>query len=373
MQKAAKAAQVGLLGVLALGWVVLATLQSRLLLTGLVALLLPSVVEFAASQQKAVRRWRLGIAALCFGGVLALLPSRTADPAARVQAVVLDANGVRVPMPWLPFLANLVPESDLIRVSTLAKGVFPFPTRGALLDELRDMGAWDNPFVRAYLRFRAAGYDRSTPSVLLLQLLQQLGYYRDLRHFVVVRPSAPQGPLPLVVFLHGYMGNFQFYSEYFGELCECVVLLPSTPNLIGRWTAADLDHVLGPERAAGVEALAPVASVDLERVHLIGLSNGGSGVNLALHTRQAAFRSLTFLSTWVEPPPRGFPRDKRLGVIWGERDGIASNNHQRVAALRADGYAVAPFAFPRERHFLMLTRRAEVERALRDVIGAPSR
>lgn len=363
-----KVARLGLWGVLALGWLLLATLQSRLLLTAIVALLLPWVMDFAASQHKWVRDVRRGIAASCLVAVAFLLPSRTADPTARVQSVLLDASGARVPMPWLPYLTNLVPESDLIRLSTLAKHVFPFPTRGPLLDELRAMGAWDNPFVRAYARFRAAGYDRRAPSVLGLQLLQQLGFYRDLTHFVVVLPVAPRGPVPLVVFLHGYMGNFQFYSEYFGELCDCAVLLPSTPNLIGRWTAADLQQIVGPERTL-VEALVPV---DAARVHLIGLSNGGSGVNLAMHTdTRATFRSLTFLSTWVDAPPRSWPRDKRLGVVWGESDRIAANNHQRVAALRADGYSVAAFPFPRERHFLMLTRRAEVERALREVLHAP--
>lgn len=350
--------------VLALAWGLLATLQGRLLVTCVVLLAAAIWPPFGEAQRRRVRRALLAAAGLCGVGVALLMPARRAAPEARVQAIFVDSSGNQVAMPWLPYLGNLVPESDLIRLATLAKGVFPFPTRGALLEELRDTPAWDNGFVREYRDFRRAGLDRRVPSVLFLQLLQQLGFYAGLTHFVLILPRARTGKTPVLIFLHGYLGNFQFYSSWLHPLDDVAIVLPSTRSLEGHWQKPDLERLFDVELAA-LEARTPI---DRTRLHLVGLSNGGSGVNRALRSKSTAFASFTFLSTWVDAVPPGVSRERPLRLIYGERDGIAPNNRSMAASLRDRGYTVRVHAFPGERHFVMLTRRDEIRAILRAAV-----
>ncbi len=344
----------------------LETAQLKLSLLAVLALVLS---RFFEGHRKHIRWAALVIAVLCFSSVVWLMPPRRSDPRSRFQSVFLDATGARVSCPWLPYFANLLPESDLIRISTLFSGVFPFPTRGALLDELRDMEAFDNPFVREYRVFRDKDADRLVPSALFLQFLQQQGYYRDVSHFVLILPEQSVAPAPLLIFLHGYMGNFQFYCSYFSDLTNFAVLIPSTKSLSGLWTQRDLDRLLGPI----AEEIETSAKLDRDDVHLVGLSNGGSGVNAAAKTRSGAFKSLTFLSTWVDPLPEQFSARKTIAVIYGERDGISANNVKMVHLLRERGFAVTSYPFKRERHFLMLTRKQEVLNAIRATLGKAAR
>ncbi len=356
--------RVALGGILALAWGLLATLQGRLLVTCVVLLaaaIWPPLVE---AQRRRARRVLLGVVGICVLGIALLMPARRAALDARVQAVFVDSRGNQVAMPWLPYLGNLVPESDLIRVATLGKGVFPFPTGGALLEELRAMPAWDSVFVREYRDFRRAGLDRRVPSVLFLQLLQQLGYYAGITHFVLLLPPNPTGKTPVLIFLHGYMGNFQLYSSWLHPLGDVAIVLPSTRSLEGHWQKPDLERLFD----VALPALEARTPIDRTRLHLVGLSNGGSGVNRALRSQSSAFASFTFLSTWVDAVPPGVSHQRPLRLIYGERDSIAANNRSMAASLRERGFNVRAHAFPGERHFVMLTRRDEIRAILRAAV-----
>ena len=339
--------QLGLALAVASTWLLFETLRFKLLVTALALLLFG-------------RRPRLGAVGL-FIAALAMLPPRRPTPSARAQTFVLDERGESVAWPLSVLISSLVPETELARLSILLAPIFPFPTRGALLREVRSLKPFDNVVTREYRRVQSLGLERAAPSILPFQAAQQLGGYRDLHAFTVILPAHIRAdhPLPVVIFLHGYLGHFQFYESFWQSQNEAVVLIPTTQNLLGLWSAEDLDYALGPE----LDHVATLAPIDRNRLHLVGLSNGGSGVNRAMKTRSAQFRSMTWLSTWVEKYRPAGPLPK-LAIISGQDDSISTNNRAAATWWRGQGAIVNEQRFAGEGHLVMLTQRARVLDAL---------
>lgn len=306
------------------------------------------------------RRRRTAVVALLAAGVVvADFPRRTSDAEATTQSLVLDARGAEVPMPLLAWLASAVPETELVRLSTAAAPVFPWPVRGRLLGELQRLSAADNPFVAEHRRLVRSGQERALPSALPLQLGQDLGWWAGLSHVVVLRPARVTRPLPVVVFLHGFLGNLQAYASVLGGLEDVVVLIPSAPGLAGRWTEEDVARVLGPQ----LDAVAARVPIDLGAVHLVGLSNGGLGLAAAAQRWPGRFASVTAVSTWAEGAER-FSRTTPRLFVCGAQDLACADNAEAVRALVRAGLPARLAQYAGEGHFVLLTQRAAVLAAL---------
>ena len=97
---------------------------------------------------------------------------------------------------------------------------------------------------------------------------------------------------PVVIFLHGYLGNWQNYQGWLLGMDDYVVLSPGTHGLAGVWNKNDikniLDHQLSFLKKLGYK-------IDRNRVHVIGLSNGAHyGSSTALRYYKYSFKSITF-------------------------------------------------------------------------------
>lgn len=202
-------------------------------------------------------------------------------------------------------------------------------------------------------------------------------------YFLYVPPRLDRKtPAPALVFLHGSGGNFKAYTWLLSRVadeCGMVVIAPS--HGMGNWRAP------GGTRAvvAALDDAAKVVPLDLNQVHLAGLSNGGLGVSRAAASDDGKrFRSVIFLSpvcdeTALRTP--GFARQwrgKPVLIITGETDDRVPLPYVNAAAatMRDSGASVEMSAYADADHFLLFSHRARFQEQLSGWLklhlGAPS-
>ncbi|MFM7022209.1 MAG: hypothetical protein ACKOXB_04465 [Flavobacteriales bacterium] len=305
------------------------------------ALLFP----FVKKKQSTIRYVAGGISALSLLFLILFFPSRSISEESPMT-FFLDEKGNRVEEPLSSYLCNFITEADVVRISSFYSAILPVPAGGVIAEEWLEMNVYDNVFLHEYERsMEKPCVSQITP----FQALQDAGFYKGMRHFYCYVPDhLPNAkPMRVVVFLHGYMGNFQFYQNYFRSLENTVVLTPSTDDLNGKWKASDINDIL----RIYLPLVNKRVKIDFKNVHLMGLSNGGSGVNAAINTYPSSFRSFTFISAY----PEAFT-PKRIRIICGMKDSFAAQNREYLK----EHPSVQHLFFKNERHFALLNKKEEI-------------
>src|SRR5581483_7696469 len=199
--------------------------------------------------------------ALALGAYLAgRAPDGRAPAGAALRARVLSGSYPRLS----PF--NVVPEIDQVRLGAmLTPGLFARIDPG----KSERILALTMPLYRA---MEADADYRAIGSAMPFAFADLAGAGFP-EHYWAYRPPAP-GRVPVLLFLHGAGGNFKSYLRFWQELADreqVAVVCPS--HGFGGWGRPDglalVEHVLAD--------LAADPGLDLSRVVLAGLSNGGIG------------------------------------------------------------------------------------------------
>jgi phospholipase/carboxylesterase len=333
------------------------TLAARLAgLFTLPALALPPMLPRVLSSRK--RQWlaagTAAVAACLFLWIVLLAPPGEGSPGSRVRSHFPG------PASYRRFaVANLVPEIDQIKLGTylipLADPIITLESAA----HLREVSMALYRPMEADPEFRALG--------------SVMNYAYDNEpsgHFYEYVPEhAPEERLPVLIFLHGSMGNFRSYFyiwRRFADEHHFIVLCPSFGW--GNWY-----------EPGGIEAIERVRShamtklpSDPARVYLAGLSNGGTGATRAAASNPSGYAGLIFLSAVMEPEvieSESFRRgwaNRPILVIHGARDDRIPLAHAEHAAaqLRAMGAHLTYKIYPDEDHFLVF---AKVQQTLTDV------
>lgn len=252
-------------------------------------------------------------------------------------------------------VANLVPEIDQLKF-----GSWVMPALDPILD------------VRGATRFRA----------MLLRIyrpMEEDPAYRDLgsaMHYAYedadsghlyeyVPLRAPGERLPVLLFLHGSLGNFKAYAYLFRRFADAERFILVCPSFgIGDWSDDGGVEAVERARAHAVDDL----QGDAARVVLVGLSNGGTGVSRAASRAPRSFAGLVFLSALMEPMVLGADaftsgwRGRRVLLLHGAADDRLSEAHARRAAalMERSGVHLTTHIYPGEDHFLLFSRPDEV-------------
>lgn len=284
-------------------------------------------------------------------GAAGLLPLVLATPRAR-EVSVDGAWAVFPQPPGRLALTTLLPEVDqLVLGSYLVPAVDPYIT-SAGARRIRAL----------FLSVYEPMLDDPQFAVLPTQLGEAYGDEATGQRFVYVPPHLPGEKLPCVVFLHGSGGNFQGYLWVWKQLADAGRFVVVAPGFgFGNWHHEGGVEAIDAARRYAVESL----PVDPQRLVLAGLSNGGRGVMRAIEADEArAWRGAILLSAVVDVEPsvdawRGRPvllvhglRDDRIAAKWFQ---LATD------ALRTAGAKVTAFSDPDEDHFLVFSRRDEVQ------------
>jgi pimeloyl-ACP methyl ester carboxylesterase len=333
----------------------------------LTAALLPANVALAVHRRMRVWYWMVSLclANLLGAGavLLSVAPNGEMPPGSRVHRVTASVDGaVRRLASW-----NLLPEVDQLMlgftVLPLADPLFTSRQASELKKWTRAIydGIEADPDFRVLASSMPEAYD------------EVLG--RPVRTgsvFVYVPANVEQGTrAPVLLFFHGSGGNLTAYTwllSHVADRLQLVVVAPS--HGLGNWNASATRMALG----NALDAAGRLVDVDLDNLHVMGLSNGGMAVCQVAATTGVSFRSLIFLSPVFDPvslDTRAFS-DRTNGrpvlVLSGMDDDRVPARYvaEHVAKMRADGASVFEQTNPGANHFLFFSHRADVIRVVGD-------
>jgi len=192
---------------------------------------------------------------------------------------------------------------------------------------------------------------------------QVLGRPFDHGHyFLYIPPGLGKAPAPALVFLHGTGGNFKAYTWVLSRMADELGMVLIAPSFgMGRWDAQRGTRAV----LAALDDAANVVPLDMNQVHLAGLSNGGLGVSrVAASDAGRRFRSLIFLSPVCDKSALTAPqfvnqwRDKAVLIITGDADDRVTLPYvTRCAELMRKSGANAEMSIYPADHFLFFTHR----------------
>ena len=119
---------------------------------------------------------------------------------------------------------------------------------------------------------------------------------------------------PVVFFMHGYLGNWKLYQGVLKGLEDFIVLSVGTKTWSGIYTKHDI-NALFTKQIPFLENLG--YKVDKDNLHIMGLSNGGSAVNVAYNGFSKKFKTITFISTGIH---QTYPISSKVLLIGGGKD-----------------------------------------------------
>jgi pimeloyl-ACP methyl ester carboxylesterase len=144
-------------------------------------------------------------------------------------------------------------------------------------------------------------------------------------YFLYIPPQLDRKkPSPALVFLHGSGGNFKAYTWLLSRVADERNMVLIAPTFgFGNWEGDAGSRAV----AAALDDAGKVLPLNMNQVHLAGLSNGGLGVSrLAASEAGRRFRSLVFISPVCDETAIVSPtfatqwRDKPVLVVTGDAD-----------------------------------------------------
>ncbi len=322
------------------------------------AVLAPLTVFFAFYRK---RRKPLFITAAVLGGIAVLalasdwlIMHRTHQPGGSgLRTVRYDAT----PSSLSP--TQLVPEVDQLKLGSFVFQVLDPAINGKKAKRIRtlfgtvyDELSHDPDFAGAHCTLGYAYREMAS------------GNHRS-EHLFIYIPETTEPQMPVLLFVHGALGNFKGYAWVWKEFADRNGIALVAPTF-----CAGLFRDGGEGGfAIAHQVIANDKQLDENRILLAGLSNGGMGVSHAATTRDSSYRGLIYISPVLKKPSPQFLekwRDRPVLVIHGTDDRRIPHEliAENVTLLREGGVDVDFLSYDGQDHFLMFDAR---ERLLQDI------
>lgn len=293
----------------------------------------------------------------------------------RVRMMYLDGQGNTKRGPLLYYVINtLIPEEEVVNLGIKNIGLVRpilnlcgLHLGSSLINQASEN--IDNGMTRNFFKpYHNLGIENPLSGVYPQLFNQMLG--SNDRSVYICEPkgdaAAPWNKdnsfkYPLVVFCHGYLGNWKLYQGIWKDLNNCIVLSIGTQNISGIFTQGDITDIFN----FYIPALERMGyKMDKEQLHLIGLSNGGSAIESVMHSPYAKkFKSLTTISCNLE----GLKRVKcQVNFIGGGKDNSSNRMPSQYHQLKAMGVDAGLYFKENETHFILVNKREEIIRFLRN-------
>ncbi len=287
----------------------------------------------------------------------------------RVRLVYLDEKGNAKHPPLGQYLVNtFIPEEEIVNVGIHNVPLLKYAGIGSTLIRQANDDIANGKIRNFFYAYDNLGYENPMSGVYAQAFHDFLG--NDDRAVYICEPKSDENvkwskdngfKYPLVVFCHGYLGNWQLYQGVWKDLDNCIVLSIGTRGLDGIFDQRDINEIF----SYYIPALERMGyHIDHRQVHLMGLSNGGSAVVAAMHSPHAKdFKSITTISCNLEGL-RKVPC--QVNLIGGGRDNSSRLMPGQAAKLNKIGVDTGVFFEPEENHFILLNERKGILEFLKE-------
>ncbi len=308
------------------------------------------------------KRLKLGLIFVFLISLWWSMPRYRTNSNDRVQLIYQDKNYQPTTPPMYQYLWNtMIPEEEAVQVIVRVGGIvtkyLPINiikgTMGQQFKNDAKKGRHTN-FLKPYNKLRNEGLNPM--SQVVSQFFNQYTSFPKTRAVSVIKPKNydTNKTYPVVVFLHGYLGGAKLYQNFLSELENCVVICVGTTNMSGIFTSKDLKDVFKNQlpffKKLGYK-------IDNKNLHLIGLSNGGSGVNVAYKYFNRKFKSLTYISC---SPYQTYHIPCKINLVGAIRDNASSKHPYLRNTMRKNGNKVAMYFSKDDNHFILVNQQKEI-------------
>lgn len=336
-----------------------ATWQYRLLTVLFVVLLNKDSVK------RRLPQWKHSYKALVGGLLLAIfiaIPNYLQH--GRIQLHYLSESGERTTTPLFVYALNVIcPEEEMTNVGLKASAVLPpsglspvFKNLGSRFIRDAQKDFWSPRCLSFYSPYNNISMTGSNPgSALISQVCNEyLGTNYDGIYIIKPQNYDSEKTYPLVIFCHGYLGNWELYNGLFCDLKDCIVVCMGTRDLSGIFTTHDIGRMFN-KYIPYLESLG--YNIDGENIHLMGLSNGGTAANVALKHYSNRLKSITYISTSCDVTKR---TKAKVLLIGGGKDRSSTGLPSAQKKLTRCGTDARLFFEEDENHFIMVHKKDEI-------------
>ena len=279
----------------------------------------------------------------------------------RVRLLYIDDQGEPMRPPLIQYLlATLLPEREIVNAGLK---LLPLTTpllqghshlAGTLLRQAQDDMA-SGKIYNFFEPYDHLGGDNPMSGCYAQTFNDMLG--TNYRVAFLCRPTHYDASkrYPLIVFCHGYLGNWQLYQGIWRDFDKAIVLSIGTRGMDGVFAQSHINEIfsfyLPMLERQGFQ-------IDRSHIHLAGLSNGGTAIDAAMHSRHAAdFESLTTISCNLGSSRRVACQ---VNFIGGGQDPSANKEPAECRQLKRMGVDADLYFPPDENHFVLVNRREEI-------------
>lgn len=282
------------------------------------------------------------------------------------QLKYLDENGEEVHTPLMVYAINaLLPEEEVANMGIKAVAIMPsgFGCLGGRLVEDAKKDCWSGKMLSFYHPYNSLSMTGSNPgSFVYGQVWNELSR-SNLDGIYITDNRKSDKPCSVIFFCHGYLGSWELYQGVFNGLEDCLVVSIGTRDLSGIFTRKDIGKIFTKYipylKSQGYD-------IDESRIHLVGLSNGGTAADVALGHYSDRLNSVTYISTGCHVTKH---TKTNVLLIGGGRDSSSSGLPSAAKRLSACGTNVKLYYEPEENHYILVHKSDEVIEMLNSQLG----
>ena len=308
---------------------------------------------------KAKKEWgykaTMGVLLIAMFCVLPRYRYNTSD---RVQLIYQDKKGNPEHPPLTHYLVNVFfPEEEICNIGIWGARIVPkvIPLANWILDEFNydDKKGNISNFYRPFNRLNWKGLFMMSGTTS--QVFNMMGIDNTQSVYLIKPKNYDKNKeYPVVFFMHGYLGNWKLYTGVLEGLEDCIVLCIGTHTWSGIFAKNDINELFT-KQIPFLENMG--YKVDKNNLHIMGLSNGGSAVNVAYNGFSNKFKTITFISTGIH---QTYPIASKVLLIGGGKDHSSGSLPGAYRALKNNGSKTDLFWDDEETHFIFVNQTDEI-------------
>ena len=306
----------------------------------------------------------LGI--FCFGLILSF-PRYLPTKKDRIKHYYLNKNNkIRRPPLHHWFLNTILPEEELCNIGIkFSKIVAPMMGIGKDLRENLKFAKENcslNNMLKPYWKLER-NFENPMSAAYVQGLNQLLKENNKSFYLIIPKNCNKDNTYPLVVFCHGFLGNWKLYTGVLSGLENCIAISIGTHDLSGIFLEDEVKEI----HNFYIPLLQRMRyKIRLDDVTIMGLSNGRSAISETYKRYFHLFKNIVYISTWVK---ESIPISSKILIVGGDKDPSAVSMINGYETIRQSNDKAKMLMIKDATHFAIATHYKEITEFLNKELG----